>query len=421
MRVVTIVAVSSTWLAFACPTYAATQQDWSECSGKEPAVAIQACSRILSDASASASDRADGYLFRAAAYLSQQNFDLAVADYTEAIRLTPRNTTGYAGRALALFHKGNRDQASADFSMINQLDSATAAQLSATDPDFKQISELASRSPAPFASTPAHQHLPRDAGLPKQVVEALETNPLFSQAPPVAVRTYTIDTTSQSNFNGQFGPSTISSTGKNQNTVEMLGGGLVRFESIANTVSKTTAPGKPATISHQVLRRAGTAIGNGLVELDTTMSFQNDGRAYGSGGKILRIEAMSGSMFPMKVNNHFSFTTTSKSTGNSPDENTAEVNCVISREFDAKSFHPDLTGKAFLGTCETYSVNKVNKSLNLTAKDKKIFIEELGYWVQADPVSPGEHIMKSNETTTAGDQTFKMSGTMALKSFKLQP
>lgn len=421
MRVVTIVAVSTTWLAFTCQIYAATKQDWSECSGTEPSIAIQACSRIVSDQTVSPSDRGDAYSFRAGAYLSQQNFDLAIADYTEAIRVAPRNATPYAGRALAYFHKGNRDQAAADFSMVNQLDSAKAAQLANGDPDFKQISALASRVPPSIAArSPAQGQLPHNAGLSEQVVEALETSSLFSQAPPVVMRMYSIDTNSVSNFNGQFGPSTISSTGKNENRVEVLGGGLVRFESIANVDSKTSAPGKPTTTSHQFMRRAGVSIGNGLVELDTTMSFKNDGRGYNSEGKLLRIEAMSGSMFPMKVNNHFSFTTTHRTTGKTSEETTAEVNCVISREFDARSFHPDLTGRAFLGVCETYGVNKTNKSMNMTARDKKIFIEQLGYWVQADPVSPSEHVMKSNETTTTADQTFKMSGTMVLKSFKLQ-
>jgi hypothetical protein len=98
-----------------------------------------------------------------------------------------------------------------------------------------------------------------------------------------------------------------------------------------------------------------------------------------------------------------------------------ESNCVISREFDAKSFHADLTGRAFLGICETFSVWQKDKSKNATARNKMIFFEQLGYWINVDPVAPSEHIMLSNDTTTAVNTSFKMSGTTVLKSFKIEP
>lgn len=130
----------------------------------------------------------------------------------------------------------------------------------------------------------------------------------------------------------------------------------------------------------------------------------------------------------MKVNNHFAFTTTTQTKATNQQTNaisydnyTTENNCVISREFDAKSFHADLTGRAFLGICETFNVWQKNKSNNSTARDKQIFIEQLGYWIRVDPVAPSEHIMRNNDTTTAHDTSVKMSGTWVLKSFNVEP
>jgi Tfp pilus assembly protein PilF len=74
----------------------ANQRDWDECTGK------------------SAQNRADAYLFRANAHVVEGSFDQAIADYGEAIRLAPQNVVAYAGRAVAYFHKGDRDHAVID-------------------------------------------------------------------------------------------------------------------------------------------------------------------------------------------------------------------------------------------------------------------------------------------------------------------
>jgi hypothetical protein len=421
MRLVTIVVASTLNLVFAYEVHAASQQDWSECAGRDLATALQACSRIVSDQAATPSDRADGYLFRAGAFFSQRNFDLAIADYTEAIRLAPQNVTAYGGRAIAYFQKGNLDQAAADFSIIYQLDSAKAVELAASNPDLNAIAALARRrtSTPSDARVAVRKPLPRNVGLSEEVINLLETNPLFAQADPIALRTFTIDVTSQNEFNGPLGRSTISSTGKNQNQVEDLGGGLVRFDFRSSNEQKTKASGKPAEISHSTMRRSGLAIGNGLFDLDTTMSFQIDGRSVLDGKKpvpkLLRIGKMSGKIFPVQINNHFSFTTVFK--GTNGEESPTENDCVISREFDAKSFHPDLTGKAFLGICETFS----DGSSKLTARYKKIYFQELGYWIQVDPVSPSEQLMQTNDTVTAETTTYKANGAFVLKSFTLGP
>jgi tetratricopeptide (TPR) repeat protein len=147
-----IVALSlSLGLLSAAPAVAASQQDWDGCQSKDPAVAIPACSTIIPDESESPQNRADAYVYRAAAYLKQDNSDRAIADYTEALKLTPRNIVAYVSRALAEFHKGDKNSAVIDYSIANKLDADAVARIAAGNPDVKQIADEAAASP-PSAS-----------------------------------------------------------------------------------------------------------------------------------------------------------------------------------------------------------------------------------------------------------------------------
>ena len=52
---------------------------------------------------------------RGNAYLAQKNYDMAIADFTQAIALTPNDPSAYVGRGLAAYFKGQRESAAADF------------------------------------------------------------------------------------------------------------------------------------------------------------------------------------------------------------------------------------------------------------------------------------------------------------------
>ena len=58
---------------------------------------------------------ADGYLYRAAAYLAKGDADQAIIEYTEAIRVEPFRPDGYIGRGSIYLSKGDADRALADF------------------------------------------------------------------------------------------------------------------------------------------------------------------------------------------------------------------------------------------------------------------------------------------------------------------
>jgi tetratricopeptide (TPR) repeat protein len=60
---------------------------------------------------------------RAGAYMKKGNYDSAITDYTEAIRLDPRNTYGYSWRGQAHEKQGNVKAACADYKKALELES----------------------------------------------------------------------------------------------------------------------------------------------------------------------------------------------------------------------------------------------------------------------------------------------------------
>lgn len=146
------VVALSLGLLSAASAFAASQQDWDGCQSKDPAVAVSACSTIIPDESETPQNRADAYVYRAAAYLKQGNSERAIADYTEALKLTPRNIVAYVSRALAEFHKGDKNSAVIDYSIANKLDADAVARIASGNPDVRQIADAASASPPPASA-----------------------------------------------------------------------------------------------------------------------------------------------------------------------------------------------------------------------------------------------------------------------------
>jgi tetratricopeptide (TPR) repeat protein len=135
-------------VALAGPALAASPQDRSECAADDPASAIPACSRIIPDQDESAQSRADAYVLRARAYLAQGNVARAIADCSEAIKLTPRNTAAYVRRAVAYFGNNDRERAILDYSIADKLDAAGVARMAAADPKIEEVAAAARASPA---------------------------------------------------------------------------------------------------------------------------------------------------------------------------------------------------------------------------------------------------------------------------------
>jgi Flp pilus assembly protein TadD len=61
------------------------------------------------------------YKNRGSAYTKQHNFDKAISDFTEAIRIDPNSPDAYNNRGNAYLRTGKRAKANADFATAKRL------------------------------------------------------------------------------------------------------------------------------------------------------------------------------------------------------------------------------------------------------------------------------------------------------------
>src|SRR5437899_654150 len=87
-------------LLFAMPTRAATPADRGECaaSAERPETGSAACSRIIDDASASLAERVEAFKNRGRGAFKAGDYNRAIADYGEAIKLGPKDASAFAHR-----------------------------------------------------------------------------------------------------------------------------------------------------------------------------------------------------------------------------------------------------------------------------------------------------------------------------------
>jgi tetratricopeptide (TPR) repeat protein len=84
---------------------------------------IAACSRLISSRTLRGAQLADAYWVRAKQYDERREYDRALADYSEAIKLSPKNSTYLFYRAMIYrYNKGDPDRAIADLSEAIRLE-----------------------------------------------------------------------------------------------------------------------------------------------------------------------------------------------------------------------------------------------------------------------------------------------------------
>lgn len=110
---------------------AASPADKSDCldSSKDSITRTSACTRVIEDSTASANERASGFVGRASVYYFDNDYDKSISDYTEAIRLVPDDARSYNNRGRAYYQKRDYGRAIADYSQAIRLNPGNASAL----------------------------------------------------------------------------------------------------------------------------------------------------------------------------------------------------------------------------------------------------------------------------------------------------
>ncbi len=111
-RIIVILGVS----ALARAAFAEEQRGWDQCVGSAiPEVVIKGCGEVIQDTQNAPAILATAHNNRGVAYRLKGDYDLALNDYNEAIRLTPNSASHYNNRGIIYRIKHDYDRAIADY------------------------------------------------------------------------------------------------------------------------------------------------------------------------------------------------------------------------------------------------------------------------------------------------------------------
>ena len=126
MRLSTCGLVSAAVLAAVAavsPAHAQRAPEWNFCDAKTPPdIRIQNCTVLAESRGESQRNRAVAYHFRAMAWGEKRDYDRAIADYDQPIRLEPKDINVYNNRGNIWKAKGDYDRAIADYDEAIRLD-----------------------------------------------------------------------------------------------------------------------------------------------------------------------------------------------------------------------------------------------------------------------------------------------------------
>lgn len=260
--------------------------------------------------------------------------------------------------------------------------------------------------------------LPADLPVHPAVVKTIETHPFFANAPPVQVGKYRIFSTTSSTTSG--GAGTMTNASNDTTTVRWLRKGVVRMDLSQHYTVKNNG-----SVGNYELRSASVSAANGLFTLSYKAVFdtwQSSGRRRKANttSQLLRIENMTGRIFPLAVGNSFSYRLINrwKSSIVRDSEYVGEYSCEVTKRYDAASFHAALNGSAYLLVCDGQSTDGRTKAVT-KSQSRDFFFDDLGVWLRVDPVFPKEQIVMNNVTSIHGDYITVSNGIYTLKSFAL--
>jgi tetratricopeptide (TPR) repeat protein len=117
-----MMAMTCVLMLVAAPAMSAGLKAHEDCDADDPDRNIAGCTRIIEDAAEGDTMHAVAYVARGLAWQAKGNLDRALADYTDAIRLNPRDALAYNNRGLLWREKGDADRAIADLTDAIRID-----------------------------------------------------------------------------------------------------------------------------------------------------------------------------------------------------------------------------------------------------------------------------------------------------------
>ena len=103
-------------LAIPARTQTAQQRAWCDIKGgAKPDEVISSCTAVIQSGQETGRDLAAAFTIRGRAYRAKSDYDRAIADYTEAIRIEPNDVLAFYSRGIAYFNKKDYDRAIADY------------------------------------------------------------------------------------------------------------------------------------------------------------------------------------------------------------------------------------------------------------------------------------------------------------------
>lgn len=103
--------------------------DLTRCADADADISIGACTAFVSSAGESDDTLAKAFTYRGFSYLKKNQYDLAIGDFSQAIRLDPENAWALANRGNAYFNKHQYDAAMKDYDEALRLNPAGYATL----------------------------------------------------------------------------------------------------------------------------------------------------------------------------------------------------------------------------------------------------------------------------------------------------
>jgi tetratricopeptide (TPR) repeat protein len=113
-----ITASAAFAILFGASADAQIPREWAQCIGREgpiPELVIRGCSAIIEARQEEPRKMATAFNNRGVAHRLKRDYDAALADYTEALRLNPASASAYNNRGIIFRIKHDYDRAIADY------------------------------------------------------------------------------------------------------------------------------------------------------------------------------------------------------------------------------------------------------------------------------------------------------------------